>query len=107
MRQQRVPERSPAIISPETSGPITSTSFDCLRVAIRKLRAARKVEFRGEPVVLNNLLHEASAPVARRAQDFANHCGPTLLSRQHAGAWIGERRRFWRYASQRYIREDY
>src|SRR3954463_6351828 len=72
MRQQRVPERFQAIISPEKSGATTSTSFGCLRIAIKKLPAARRVEYRVEPVVLDELpprILNAGAPVARRVQD--------------------------------------
>src|SRR3954447_21758361 len=68
MQQQRVPERSQAITSPGKSGPTTSTSFGCLRIAIKRLPANRRghgVKFRVELFVLDELPRESSAPMRR------------------------------------------
>jgi hypothetical protein len=62
------------ITSPEKYGATTSISFSCLKIAIKKLPAARRVEYRVEPVVLEELppprILSAGAPVARRAQAY-------------------------------------
>jgi len=47
MPQQCAQERFQTITSPRKSGPTTSTSFGCLGITIKKLSAARRVEFVG------------------------------------------------------------
>src|SRR4051794_10779536 len=82
MRQQPVREQSQAIISPRKSGPTTSISFDCLRIAIKKLPAARRVEFRVEMVVLAEppfFVQPAQGVAHARLDELHPYTGPELV----------------------------